>query len=456
MTRVLPLVMIGCFTGPTPSATPPAAFSLEVRPSHAKKLPPPPLGCRPLRARAMPHSSFVHAVVPDARTTVLVAADKMIVFQTLDGEPERGEMFDPATDRWTPIASTGAPRYGSFKDGAGPLGAQRYFAFDDWVIVTWFDGNHHQRSSGAVFDARANEWHAMSTAGMPANLGDDREAGTAGVYIRLPKDGSAGHRYDIVADRWSAVPKTRARTDPAIGASAGKVVVWGGTVGERPGTGDVLDLATNTWRPMSTAGAPSGRLVRWSAAGAGKLVTWSGASAAGKEPDLADGGIYDIATDRWTPIPAGNAPGPDQNVDAVFLRWTGEALVDLEMPRTHQSNADPRNLAFWDPALRAWWRSAPIPSWGILPLGFGRLLVVDEPAPRVVHAREKLECPVTLALPVFTKSAFPFSATALIGDELVIWSDTTEVPPCPRGTPCDQWVRANRGPPSEEGAVVSP
>jgi hypothetical protein len=404
----------------------------------------------------MPHPSFVHAVVPDARTTTLVAADRLIVFQSEDRVPERGEMFDPAVDRWIPIASANAPRYGSFKDGSGSIGAQRYFAFDDWVIVTWFDGNHHKRFSGAVFDARANTWHSMSTAGMPRDLGDDLEAGTAGVYVRLPKDGSAGHRYDIAADRWSAIPKRASRTEAAVGAGAGKVVVWGGILGEPHGTGEILDLAANTWKPASTAGAPSGRYVRWSTARGGKLVTWSGVSAPGKTPDLSDGGIYDIAADRWTPIPAANAPAADMNVDEVFLRWTGEALADLELPRTHTANSDPRFLAFFDPSLRAWWRSAAVPSWDVLPLGFGRMLVVDPASPRVVHAREKLECPVTFALPALTRGGFPFTATALIGDELVIWTDTTEVPACPRGTPCDRWEADHRGPPAEEGAVVSP
>lgn len=404
----------------------------------------------------MPPPTTVHASVADARTTTLVAADRLIVFQSVDGAAERGEMFDPATDRWIPIASANAPRYGSYKDGAGPLGGQRYFAFDDWVIVTWFDGNHHQRFSGAVFDARANAWHEMSTAGMPANLGDDFEAGTAGVYVRLPKDGNAGHRYDIVANRWTPIPKRPARTEPAVGASAGKVVVWGGILGEPHGSGDILDLATNTWRPMSSIGAPSGRYVRWSNVRGGKLVTWSGASAAGRMPDLEDGGLYDIAADRWTPIPSASAPAADQNVDDVFLRWTGEALVDIEMPRTHGTNSDPRYLAFWDPSLATWWRSGAVPSWAALPFGFGRVLVVDPASPRVVHARQKLECPVTLSQSVFTHGAYPYTASVLIGDELVIWSDTTELPPCPHGTPCDRWVEGHRGPPSEAGAVLSP
>src|SRR5215472_5119256 len=51
-----------------------AAFSLATAPSHARRLPAPPPGCRPLNARAMPHPSVVHGWVPDeVRTTTVVA-----------------------------------------------------------------------------------------------------------------------------------------------------------------------------------------------------------------------------------------------------------------------------------------------------------------------------------------------------------------------------------------------
>jgi len=391
------------------------------------------------------------------RTTTLVAGDRLVVFQTPDGAPERGEMFDPATDAWIPTASADAPRYGSFTEGSGPLGVPQYFGFEDWVVVVWFDGNHRKQFSGAVFDARRNAWHAMSTAGMPQQLEGAYEAGTAGVYVRLRKEGAdSGYRYDVRADRWSAIPSAGGvREYPAIAASGGKVAVWGGIVGEARGTGAVLDLASNAWRPMSTAGAPRGREVAWSAARDGVLVTWSGRSARTGAPDLPDGGVYDIATDRWTPVPAAGAPDPARNVDGVFLSWTGEAIVDRELPPSATSNAEPRRLAIWDPALGRWWRSRVATTWPVLPLGFGRVLVA-EGSPHVVYAREQLDCPAALALPIFARGPNAFTATALIGDELVVWGgvDSTVPPPCPPGAPCARFQPVFT--PVDEGAVVSP
>jgi hypothetical protein len=231
--------------------------------------------------------------------------------------------------------------------------------------------------------------------------------------------------------------------------------VWGGIPGEAHGTGQVLDRATDTWRAMSTAGAPSGREVAWSASREGTLVTWSGRSGRGAAPDLADGGIYDVAADRWTPIPTAGAPDPAENVDAVFFDWTGEALVARELPPGAPARSDPRRLAFWDPELGQWWRSSVATTWPVLPLGYGRVLVLESSA-RLVHAREKLDCPVTLALPIFAKGRTGFTATALVGDELVVWGrvDSPPAPPCPTGAPCARFEPVLS--PVDEGAVVSP
>jgi hypothetical protein len=407
----------------------------------------------------MPPPAVVHAwAPPTTNTTILVAADRLVVFQTPDGAPERGEMFDPALDKWIPIAAENAPLYGSPRDGPGPLGGARYFAFEDWVIVVWFDGNHRSQFSGAVFDARRNAWHSMDTAGMPRELEPAREVGMAGVWVRLREKGvDGGYRYDVRADRWSPIPNAGAgaeRRDPAVVASGGRVVVWGGILGETQATGQVLDLATNAWKRMSTARAPSGRWVAWSAVRDGSLVVWSGRSASGRMPDLNDGGIYDIAADRWTPIPAAGAPNAEQNVDSTFLWWTGEALVDRELPPKAPAST-PRRLAFWDPTVGRWWRSSVTTTWPVLPLGFGRILVV-EGSPHVVHAREQLDCPVALALPIFAYGPTTFTATALIGDELVVWGrvDSPPLPACPAGAPCARFEPEFF--PVDEGAVLSP
>ena len=219
----------------------------------------------------------------------------------------------------------------------------------------------------------------------------------------------------------------------------------------------LLDLATNTWKPMSTAGAPSGREVSWSAARDGRLVFWSGYAARGKMPELRDGGVYDVAADRWTPIPATNAPDdPAEDVGPVFLEWTGEALAVRELPKGAPARSDPRRIAFFDPQLGDWWRSSVATTWPVQVLGFGRVLSM-EAAWHVVHAREKLDCPVALpALPIFSKGPTNFTATALIGDELVVWGrvDSPPAPRCPPGAPCARFVPVFTA--VDDGAVISP
>jgi len=94
-------------------------------------------------------------------------------------------------------------------------------------------------------------------------------------------------------------------------------------------------------------------------------------------------------------------------------------------------------------------------SWSVLPLGFGRVLVVD-PSPRTVHARDKLECPVSLAMPIFVNGPDAIVSKVLIGDELVLWGriDSTSPPPCPPGAPCARFQPKFTS--VDDGVVVTP
>ncbi len=84
---------------------------------------------------------------------------------------------------------------------------------------------------------------------------------------------------------------------------------------------------TDTWRLMSTVGAPTARreggIYQWTGA---ELFVWGGRG----ESDslLEDGGLYDPATDSWRPIPRETDPSraPRSRVEAV-ADWTGTEVV---------------------------------------------------------------------------------------------------------------------------------
>jgi hypothetical protein len=89
-----------------------------------------------------------------------------------------------------------------------------------------------------------------------------------------------------------------------------RFLVWGGsflrgTTLFYPAEGAVWDEATDTWAPVATAGAPSGR--------GDALATWTGREHAvlggtrqlptGTTESLGDGALYDPAADAWRPLP---------------------------------------------------------------------------------------------------------------------------------------------------------
>src|SRR5207247_7346312 len=79
---------------------------------------------------------------------------------------------------------------------------------------------------------------------------------------------------------------------------------------------------TDTWQPMSSAGAP-GRRSQCAAVWTGsEMVVWGGSSEDGIE--LSDGARYNPETDTWTPV--SNASGLEPRMEPTGI-WTGEELI---------------------------------------------------------------------------------------------------------------------------------
>jgi hypothetical protein len=431
--------------------------------ARGRTLAPPPPGCRPLTAREMPIPRFVGPVGAreGIETEIFTAGGRLVVFQYPHPGPVRGEMFDPVSDTWIEVSHDGAPRFGTFDEGSGPLGGTQFFAFEDWVVATWFDGNHQTRFSGAVFDARENRWTEMRTEGMPDQLPEALDLGTGGVYVRLARSGNEGHRYDVRANRWAPLATAGApspRLGAAVVAASGYVFVWGGTAGAPVGDGAFYDVRTDRWAPMSAASAPSPRLAPYATEAGPGIVVWAGRADQVDLTQRSDGAIYDRVVDTWTAIPATGAPDP--TIGGLFpgdVAWTGEALLYRELPG--QDRGSPRRLAFHDPTVGEWWRTSALSHARVVPLAFGRVLLLDPRGLVVVRAREKLECPVpTPDVPVFAGfgDQSQFAALTRIGDETIVWGrvDSRELHPCPPGAPCLPSETVST--PYPTGVVLSP
>ena len=80
------------------------------------------------------------------------------------------------------------------------------------------------------------------------------------------------------------------------------MIVWGGLF-PLTNTGGVYDPATDTWTPMSLANAPWPRYWHTAVWTGSKMLVWGGRIA--NTYEAYDGGAYDPATDTWTPTSDG-------------------------------------------------------------------------------------------------------------------------------------------------------
>ena len=123
---------------------------------------------------------------------------------------------------------------------------------------------------------------------------------------------------------------------PASGnCGSGEMIVWGGAAREGDAQSEYFQDGarynpdTDTWKPITTQGAPKGRILTKAVWTGHELLLWGGVNDAqgGGVDDagryVGSGGRYNPATDLWTPISKGNGASP-RLASGV---WTGEALL---------------------------------------------------------------------------------------------------------------------------------
>ncbi len=137
-----------------------------------------------------------------------------------------------------------------------------------------------------------------------------------------------GALYDPVSNSWSPTTTTNAPTGRWGGHAAvwtgSKMIIWGGNDGYNPiatfKSGGLYDPATNTWTPTSTTNAPTGRggvSAVWTGK---KMIVWGG----GNGSFFNSGGIYDPESDTWTATSTTNAPEA-RSYQSAF--WTGSKML---------------------------------------------------------------------------------------------------------------------------------
>jgi hypothetical protein len=237
---------------------------------------------------------------------------EMIVWGGFGLRPEAtGGRYDPASDKWSPISASLAPR-----------GRQRHVAV--WTgseMIVWggYDGTTIL-TSGGRYDPAADKWTAMSLDGAPTMIYDPKAVWTGTELIVWASATIAtGGRYDPKTDTWKAIA-TKGAPVPQKGSSlvwTGKeMIVWGGYVNDAcnySADGAIYDPSTDTWRPMSAVGAPHPRYEHSAVWTGRQMIVWGGSN---ESPNAAS---YDPVADAWYALSEVEAPSPRQTPALFFL-----------------------------------------------------------------------------------------------------------------------------------------
>ena len=133
-------------------------------------------------------------------------------------------------------------------------------------------------------------------------------------------------RYNPVSDSWtpmSAVGAPYSGVWSTVVWTGTEMIVWGGLVNDSVNTGGRYNPASDTWTATSTLGAPLGRFGHSAVWTGSRMIVWGGVFQDGNIY-LGDGGAYDPETDTWAPISGAGAPSPRARHTAL---WTGNLML---------------------------------------------------------------------------------------------------------------------------------
>jgi N-acetylneuraminic acid mutarotase len=215
-------------------------------------------------------------------------------------------------------------------------------------MIVWGGGASDRALSlgdGRIYDPVTNTWKAISAVNAPSA----REAASAvwtgsrmivwggaqfsGVILSVKVLGDGGI-YDPATDTWTKISLSGAPSPRCYHTAVwtgSEMIVWGGSsraVSPTPpdfddvNTGAVYEPVSNTWRPLSTAGAPSSRDRHTAVWTGSHMLIWGGDD--GKDHDLATGGIYDPVTNSWAAMSTAGAPSGRDDHAGV---WTGSEMI---------------------------------------------------------------------------------------------------------------------------------
>ena len=292
---------------------------------------------------------------PSARRAAAVwTGSEMIVWSGFQGASgngvtlSSGGRYRPATDSWTPTASSSGvlePREGAVAVWTGS------------EMVVWGGQNY---GSGGRYDPLTDAWRPTAIgAGSPSGRQFHTAVWTGTEMIVWGGNGkNTGSRYNPRTDSWQPTSTGAnvpiGRSDHSAVWTGSQMIVWGGGVtGGYTNTGGRYDPVSDTWQPTSTgAGVPPNTGAHSAVWTGSQMIVWGGFSRESV------GGRYDPVSDAWQPTDVGSSvPAPRTYHASV---WTGNEMIVFGGIDNQAQFDKPHGGARYSPSADGW---LPMTDW---------------------------------------------------------------------------------------------
>lgn len=241
-----------------------------------------------------------------------------------------GAAFDPSNNTWQPMSPTNAP---------SPR-TQFSVVWTGDQAIYWGGYTNNLIGDGKRYFPANNTWSNITATGAPSARSRHSAVWTdtemlvwGGAIATGMTTTNNGGRYNPATDTWTAMAAAPAgftnRADHVAVWTGTEMLVWGGTtnssfLGTPRADGARYNPANNTWTPMSSVNAPTGRALALGVWTGTELIVWGGyLGHTNLSSDLNTGGRYNPATDTWTPFNTGPYTWSQEST-AV---WTGSKVI---------------------------------------------------------------------------------------------------------------------------------
>lgn len=234
--------------------------------------------------------------------------------------------------------TTGPVGIGSWRPLADVNGPQSLIPVSVWTGSEWIVWG---TNGGGRYTPATGTWRGITLTGGPTGS-ITCAVWTGSEMLVWPSRNNQGHRYDPVADTWtkmSTVGIPSPSYSPVVVWTGSRLLVWSGIDGAS------YDPATDLWTPMSIVGAPSVRVAPKFAWTGTELIVWGGLfqSPWSYSPTPVDtGAIYSPSTDTWRPMSAAGAP---LTMSSCAV-WSGTELIVW--------SSSPMTGGRYDPVANVW------------------------------------------------------------------------------------------------------